>query len=68
MNQQTLAPFIWNIADLLLGAFKPSEYGRIICRLPCCAGWSVCWSLFATTYFGYRRITVERPLRLCFSV
>ncbi|WP_374416141.1 type I restriction-modification system subunit M [Ectopseudomonas oleovorans] len=23
-------PFIWNIADLLLGAFKPSEYGRII--------------------------------------
>ncbi|WP_312289530.1 type I restriction-modification system subunit M [Stutzerimonas nitrititolerans] len=30
MHQQTLAPFIWNIADLLLGAFKPSEYGRII--------------------------------------
>ena len=30
MNQQTLAPFIWNIADLLLGAFRPSEYGRII--------------------------------------
>jgi type I restriction enzyme M protein len=30
MNQQNLAPFIWNIADLLLGAFKPSEYGRII--------------------------------------
>ena len=30
MNQQTLAPFIWNIGDLLLGAFKPSEYGRII--------------------------------------
>jgi len=30
VNQQTLAPFIWNIADLLLGAFKPSEYGRII--------------------------------------
>lgn len=30
MNQQTLAPFIWNIADLLLGTFKPSEYGRII--------------------------------------
>ncbi|MER2297987.1 MAG: class I SAM-dependent DNA methyltransferase [Pseudomonas sp.] len=30
LNQQTLAPFIWNIADLLLGAFKPSEYGRII--------------------------------------
>lgn len=33
MNQQTLAPFIWNIADLLLGAFKPSEYGRIILPL-----------------------------------
>jgi type I restriction enzyme M protein len=30
VNQQTLAPFIWNIADLLLGAFKPSEYGRVI--------------------------------------
>ncbi len=30
MHQQTLAPFIWNIADLLLGAFRPSEYGRII--------------------------------------
>lgn len=30
MIQQNLAPFIWNIADLLLGAFKPSEYGRII--------------------------------------
>ena len=30
MSQQNLAPFIWNIADLLLGAFKPSEYGRII--------------------------------------
>jgi len=30
VHQQTLAPFIWNIADLLLGAFKPSEYGRII--------------------------------------
>jgi len=33
VNQQTLAPFIWNIADLLLGAFKPSEYGRIILPL-----------------------------------
>lgn len=30
MTQQNLAPFIWNVADLLLGAFKPSEYGRII--------------------------------------
>jgi len=30
VHQQTLAPFIWNIADLLLGAFRPSEYGRII--------------------------------------
>ena len=30
MKQQTLAPFIWNIADLLLGAFRPSEYGRVI--------------------------------------
>jgi len=30
MNQENLAPFIWNIADLLLGRFRPSEYGRII--------------------------------------
>lgn len=30
MNQENLAPFLWNIADLLLGRFKPSEDGRII--------------------------------------
>lgn len=30
MTQQNLAPFIWNVADVLLGAFKPSEYGRVI--------------------------------------
>ena len=30
MNQQTLADFIWNVADTLRGPFKPSLYGRII--------------------------------------
>jgi type I restriction enzyme M protein len=30
MNHQTLADFIWNVADTLRGPFKPSLYGRII--------------------------------------
>lgn len=30
MNQQNLADFIWNVADLLRGDFKQSEFGRII--------------------------------------
>ena len=30
MDQQNFASFIWNIADLLLGRFRPSEYGRIV--------------------------------------
>lgn len=30
MNQQNLASFIWNVADLLRGEFKQSQYGRII--------------------------------------
>ena len=30
MNQQTLADFIWNVADALRGNFRPSLYGRII--------------------------------------
>lgn len=30
MNQQTLADFIWNVADVLRGDFKQSEFGRII--------------------------------------
>jgi type I restriction enzyme M protein len=30
MNQQTLADFIWNVADTLRGPFRPSLYGRII--------------------------------------
>lgn len=30
MNQQNLAEFIWNVADVLRGDFKQSEFGRII--------------------------------------
>ena len=30
MNQQSLAAFIWSVADLLRGDFKQSEYGRVI--------------------------------------
>jgi type I restriction enzyme M protein len=30
VNQQTLADFIWNVADVLRGDFKQSEFGRII--------------------------------------
>ena len=41
MHQQTLAPFIWNIADLLLGAFRPPSTAASSCRSPCCVVWSV---------------------------
>lgn len=30
MNQQNLADLIWNVADVLRGDFKQSQYGRII--------------------------------------
>mgnify|MGYP003586860414 CR=1 FL=1 len=30
INQQNLADFIWNVADVLRGDFKQSEFGRII--------------------------------------
>ena len=30
MNHQSLAAFIWSVADLLRGDFKQSEYGRVI--------------------------------------
>jgi type I restriction enzyme M protein len=30
LNQQNLADFIWNVADVLRGDFKQSEFGRII--------------------------------------
>jgi len=30
VNQQNLADFIWNVADVLRGDFKQSEFGRII--------------------------------------
>ena len=30
INQQNMADFIWNVADILRGDFKQSEFGRII--------------------------------------
>lgn len=30
MNQQNLADFIWNVADVLRGDFRQSEFGRVI--------------------------------------
>lgn len=30
MNQQNSANFIWSAADLLLGVFKRSEFGRVM--------------------------------------
>lgn len=30
MNQQSLSAFIWSVADLLRGNYKPHEYGRVI--------------------------------------
>lgn len=30
MNQQNLSAFIWSVADLLRGDYKPHEYGKVI--------------------------------------
>ncbi len=30
MNQQALSAFIWSVADLLRGDYKPHEYGKVI--------------------------------------
>lgn len=30
MNQASLSAFIWSVADLLRGDYKPHEYGRVI--------------------------------------
>jgi type I restriction enzyme M protein len=30
VNHQSLASFIWSVADLLRGDYKQSEYGRVI--------------------------------------
>ena len=43
-QQQNLADFIWNVADVLSGDFRQSEFGRNILRLPYCAGWNACWN------------------------
>jgi type I restriction enzyme M protein len=33
MNQQNLSSFIWSIADLLLGDYTQSKYGKLILPL-----------------------------------
>jgi len=30
MNQQNLSSFIWAVADLLRGDYKPADYGKVI--------------------------------------
>lgn len=30
MNQQSLSAFIWSVADLLRGDYKPADYGTVI--------------------------------------
>jgi type I restriction enzyme M protein len=30
MNQQALSAFIWSVADLLRGDYKPADYGKVI--------------------------------------
>jgi type I restriction enzyme M protein len=30
MNQQSLSAFIWSVADLLRGDYKPADYGKVI--------------------------------------
>lgn len=30
MNHQTLSAFIWSVADLLRGDYKPADYGTVI--------------------------------------
>ncbi|MBS3962403.1 MAG: type I restriction-modification system subunit M N-terminal domain-containing protein, partial [Sandarakinorhabdus sp.] len=30
MNQQSLSAFIWGVADLLRGDYKPADYGKVI--------------------------------------
>ena len=47
MNQAVLSSFIWSVADLLRGNYKPHEYGRFILpftvlrRLDCVRGFTV---------------------------
>src|SRR5260221_7582575 len=30
MNQQALSAFIWSVADLLRGDYRPADYGKVI--------------------------------------
>lgn len=33
---QDKVSFIWSIAEILRGPYKPEDYGKVV--LPCCAG------------------------------
>ncbi len=37
-NPGELVNFIWNVADLLRGPYKPHEYGRVILPMTVLAG------------------------------
>ncbi|MFA7061275.1 MAG: type I restriction-modification system subunit M N-terminal domain-containing protein [Pedobacter sp.] len=74
MNQQALSSCIWSVADLLRGDYKQSDYGKLILpftvlrRLDCVLyptkdDEKPISRIFSNSAFGYRTITVERPLR-----
>ena len=92
INISDKVAFIWSIADLLRGPYKPHQYGRVIIpmtvlrRLDCVLESTKpavlkeaaklkanspierphC-KIFDNEFFGYHKITVERPLRLNFQ-
>ena len=74
VNQQALSSCIWSVADLLRGDYKQSDYGKLILpftvlrRLDCVLyptkdDEKPISRIFSNSAFGYRTITVERPLR-----
>ncbi len=56
MSEPNLSSFLWSVADLLRGDYKPAEYGKVI--LPFTVR-----RIFASVEVGYRTITAERPER-----
>ena len=80
MNHGEIVSFLWGVADLIRDSFKRGKYPDVILpltvlrRLDCVLAptkeneeESVVSHVFPTTNFCYRRITVERPLRLNFA-
>ena len=76
-NVQSLASFVWSIAEILRGDFKQSEYGKVILpfvvlrRLDCIleptkdevlARYKVEWMSIVDVDHGGRRLAVWHPL------